>query len=169
MNEEVKTKEKFTPVIFISEYRGLTVMDEAGKIICRFSPFMTMHPKRGEISKGHYLCTKRSVFNKLTEVDEDGRSKYGFNKIFKITKKLLLRTDKFGNVMRGVATAGANQKGVMDMNEEERGMLRLLGQLQAKYFTEDSNYLVFKGNVKESAQNRVNSQMNEIKNKLGIS
>jgi hypothetical protein len=164
-----ETKKKFKPIVFISEARGLQPMDEKGKPICKFTPFSVTHPDKGQISKGHYVCVKKAIYDKLTAVDEDGKPLYGFNKDYKQAKnnKLPRETNRFGMIIRGVNTASSG-KSLSEMNETERLMIRELGQLEAKYYTEESKYTVFKGNIKDQAtKDGVDRRVSEIKKLLG--
>ncbi len=152
------------PVIFISEYRGLGVLSEdpkATKPVCRFTPFSVLHPTYGAISKGHYVCTTKEVFDILIGHPALDRG-------YKIVKRLPRETDRLGNViMRGVSTGGGRE--LHELNEEQRGMLRHLTHLEAQYFTKESNYSVFKGNIKtEATKNRIMEEMGDIKKQLNL-
>lgn len=162
-----KTKQQVlvSPVIFISEYRGLGIMSDdpkATKHICRFTPFSVLHPTYGQISKGHYVCTTLETFEILIAHPALDRG-------YKIVKRLPRETDRLGNIiLRGVATGGS--KLITELNEEQRGMLRRLTHLEAQYFTKDSDYKVFKGNIKtESTKDRVQKEMDIIKDQLNLS
>ena len=161
-----KTKEQLleSPVIFISEYRGLGVLGddpEATKPICKFTPFSVLHPTYGQISKGHYVCTTLEIFNQLIEHPALDRG-------YKIVKRLPRETDRLGNVIiRGVATGTG--KLVTELTEEQRGMYRTLTHLEAQYFTKDSGYKVFKGNIKtEQTKDRIMEEIDSIKNTLNL-
>lgn len=163
---EAKTKEKFKPVMFVSESKGLQVMDEKGDVICKFTSFITMHPKKGEIAKGYYLCKSEKIFKKLTAVDEDtNRTLYGLGRSYSMTKKLPMRTDIRGNIMRGVATGSGIDRPVSDLNDEERVLYRELGGLEAKYYRNDGG---FKDSVKEAVKTTVLDRISEIKGILRI-
>ena len=161
-----KTKNQLLekPVIFISEYRGLGVLSEdpkATKPICRFTPFSVLHPTFGAISKGHYVCTTKEVFDILVEHPALDRG-------YKIVKRLPRETDRLGNViMRGVSTGGGRE--LHELTEEQRGMLRHLTHLEAQYFTKDSNYTMFKGNIKtEAKKEAVMLEISGIKKQLNL-
>ncbi len=163
---EKKTKYQLLekPVIFISEYRGLGVLSEdpkATKPVCRFTPFSVLHPTFGAISKGHYVCTTKEVFDILVEHPALDRG-------YKIVKRLPRETDRLGNViLRGVATGGGRE--LHELNEEQRGMLRHLTHLEAQYFTKDSNYTMFKGNIKtEAKKEAVMLEISGIKKQLNL-
>jgi hypothetical protein len=163
---ERKTKRQLlvSPVIFISEYRGLGVLSDdpkATKPVCRFTPFSVLHPTFGAISKGHYVCNTKEVFDILIEHPALDRG-------YKIVKRLPRETDRHGNViMRGVSTGGGKE--LHELNEEQRGMFRHLTHLEAQYFTKESNYTMFKGNIKtESTKDRVMKEMDNIKNQLNL-
>lgn len=150
-----------SPVIFISEYRGLQVLDDQPKPICRFSPFSVLHPVHGAISKGHYLCKSKKIFDRLTKHPS-------FGKVYKIVKRLPRETDRLGGVIqRGVSTGAGRE--LAELNEEERLMYRQLVELEAKYFTKDSDYTVMKESIKnEETKNRIHREISAIKNKLNL-
>lgn len=163
---EKKTKYQLLekPVIFISEYRGLGVLSEdpkATKPVCRFTPFSVLHPTFGAISKGHYVCVTKEVFDILVEHPALDRG-------YKIVKRLPRETDRLGNViMRGVSTGGGRE--MHELNEEQRGMYRHLVHLEAQYFTKESNYSMFKGNIKtEATKDRVMKEIEGIKSELKL-
>ena len=149
------------PVIFMSEARGLGVLDDQPKPVCRFTPFSVLHPTYGAISKGHYVCNTKEIFDRLI-------NHASFDRAYKIVKRLPRETDRLGNViMRGVATGTGRE--LIELSEEERGMLRSLVEMEARYFTKESEYTVFKGNIKtEDTKNRVIKEMERIKNKLNL-
>lgn len=151
------------PILFISEYRGLRVW-EAGqkKPVCTFTPFALMHPTYGQISKGHYLCKSKKVFEYLIE---DG---HGLDKSYRIVKKLPRETDRKGNV---IITHRDNdtRKELHELNDEERLLYRELVEKEARYFTKESNYTVFKDNIKsEETKNRIERRMSAIRNTLNL-
>lgn len=163
---EPKTKNQMlkSPVIFISEYRGLGVLSEdpkATKPICKFTPFSVLHPTYGQISKGHYVCTTKEVFDLLVNHPALDRG-------YKIVKRLPRETDRLGNViMRGVATGAGRE--LHELNEEQRGQYRQLTHLEAQYFTKESNYSAFKGNIKtEATKDRVMREIETIKKQLNL-
>ena len=149
------------PVIFMAEARGLGVLDDQPKPVCKFTPFSVLHPTYGAISKGHYVCTTKEIFERLINHPS-------MDKAYKIVKRLPRETDRTGNViLRGVATGGGRE--IIELNEEERGMLRKLVEIEARYFTKESDYTMFKGNIKtEDTKNRVMKEMERIKNKLNL-
>ena len=164
LDKKSKQQLLLTPVIFISEYRGLGVLSEdpkSTKPVCRFTPFSVLHPTFGAISKGHYVCTTKEIFDILVEHPALDRG-------YKIVKRLPRETDRHGNViMRGVATGGGRT--IQELNEEQRGMLRRLTHLEAQYFTKDSDYSAFKANIKtEATKDRVMKEMDNIKNQLNL-
>ena len=165
-NLESKKEVAFKPVVFISESRGLQVMDEKGNIICKFSTFATMHPKKGYINKGHYLCLKKAIYDKLVKLDEDGRSLYGLNRAYKIVKKLPIQTDMRGNVVRGVSTAGGNSEPYREYTDEQVAMTRELGSMEGKYYKLGTTE--FKENIKEASRAKITQRINELKIALGI-
>lgn len=162
-----KTKQQLleNPVIFISEYRGLGVLSEdpkATKPICRFTPFSVLHPTYGQISKGHFVCTTLETFEILINHP-------ALDSGYKIVKRLPRETDRLGNViMRGVATGGGKQ--LIELTEEQRGAYRHLTHLEAQYFTRESKYTIFKGNIKaEATKDRVMKEIDSIKSELKLS
>lgn len=162
-----KTKEQIlvSPVIFISEYRGLGVLSDdpkATKPICKFTPFSVLHPTYGQISKGHYVCTTLETFETLI-------AHPALDSGYKIVKRLPRETDRLGNViMRGVATGAGKQ--LIELTEEQRGMYRHLTHLEAQYFTKESKYTIFKGNIKaEATKDRITKEMDAIKDQLNLS
>ena len=164
-NEVLEPRTKYhiltKPVIFMSEARGLGVLDDQPKPICRFTPFSVLHPTYGAISKGHYVCRTKEIFDRLI-------SHPSFDRAFKIVKRLPRETDRTGNViLRGVATGSGRE--IVELNEEERKMLRSLVEMEARYFTKESDYTSFKGNIKtDDTKNRVMKEMERIKNKLNL-
>lgn len=164
LDKKSKQQILVSPVIFISEYRGLGVLSDdpkSTKPVCRFTPFSVLHPTFGAISKGHFVCTTKEVFDILVEHPALDRG-------YKIVKRLPRETDRLGNViMRGVSTGGGRE--IHELNEEQRGMLRHLTHLEAQYFTKDSNYTAFKANIKtEATKDRVMKEMDNIKDQLKL-
>lgn len=149
------------PVLFISEYRGLQVLDDEPKPVCRFSPFSVLHPTHGQISKGHYFCKSKKVFDRLVKHPS-------FGKVYKISKRLPRETDRLGSVIhRGVATGTGRE--LAELNEEERAMYRKLSELEAKYFTKESGYTTMRDSIKnEETKNRINREVTQLKNKLNL-
>lgn len=161
MTDNKKELPKFkSPSIFVSEFRGFQPFGEDGKPICRFTPFAIMHPDVGWISKGHYVCAKEEIFNKLVNFS-------GFGKSYKLVKKLPFRTDSRGMIInRGVNASG--DKNITEYTDEQRKLLRELHHLEAKYYTEGSNFAEFKANIKDETQNKITSRVNYIKKELGV-
>ena len=149
------------PVIFISEYRGLSVLDDQAKPICRFTPFSVLHPVHGQISKGHYFCRSKSIFDRLTKHPALGKA-------YKIVKRLPRETSTDGSVIVcGVATGGG--RNVHELGEEDRLLYRKLVEMEAKYYTKDSNYETMKANIKnDSVKAQIIKEMSTIKNKLNL-
>jgi hypothetical protein len=161
--EQVITKKSFNPIIFVSDFRGFTPQDQDGKPICRFSPFAVDHPEKGQISKGHYICRDEEIYDKLVWFMNNTRQKS-----MKIVKKLPRHTDANGMILRGVATgiAGDKQPNLQTLDQEDMALLRQLGQLENKYYTEDSGFTKFKGNIREDSRERITERVTNIKNKL---
>ena len=92
-------------------------------------------------------------------------------KTMKIVKKLPRDTDAKGNVLRGVATGiggDVQPESLQSMDDEDMGLLRELGRLETKYFTTESNYEKFKGNIREASQKKITSRVKFIKAKLKL-
>lgn len=160
--EQVETK--FAPVIFISDFRGFIPQDKKGKPICRFSPFAVNHPEKGQISKGHYICRTEKIYDKLIWFMDNTRQK-----TMKIVRKLPRDTDAKGMVLRGVATGiqgDFQTPNLQTMDKEDVALIRELGQIENKYFTVDSDYTKFKGNIKEASQKKINDRVRYIKTTL---
>lgn len=170
----METQKEFKPVIFVSEYTGLQLMEEGGNFLSnksgkpvRFTPFSISHPKYGDISKGHYLCKDQETYDKLVAYPEFKKAGTGSGS-YKIVRKLPFRTNEAGMIItQGVSTAdgGVNK---VDFSDEHRVMLRELGSIEAKYFTEDSEYKVFKANIKEGSRDSVSKRVEYIKKELHI-
>jgi len=174
IEDKPKTQKKeFKPVIFVSEYTGLGLMEEDGNFILnefnkpvRFTPFSISHPKYGDISKGHYLCKNKETYDKL--VNHPGFKKAGAGSgSYKIVKRLPFRTNDAGMIVQGVSTAdgGINKA---SLGDEQRNMLRELGSLEAKYFTEESGHKTFKANIREDSRDGVSKRIEYIKSELDI-
>ena len=164
--EQVETKVKFNQVIFISDFRGFTPQDKDGKPICKFSPFAVSHPQRGQISKGHYICFDEKIYEKLMWFMDNTTQK-----TMRIVKKLPRDTNAEGNVLKGVATGIAGDvpaHQLTTLDDEGMGLVRELGQIETKYYTTDSNYLTFKGNIREASQKKIADRVKFIKNKLNL-
>lgn len=160
-NSEQRKETALThPVLFISEYKGLSVSDSEG-IVCRFSPFAVNHPTYGQISKGQYACHTKETFDRLIEHP-------AMDKSYMVVRRLPRETDRSGNVLRREGTGGQGRR-VHELNDADRGMYRQLIHLQAQYFTKDSNYTEFKGNVKsEGTKDRVMKQIDSLQRKLNL-
>ena len=157
---EIETQKEFKPVIFVSEFKGFSPMDDEG-VICRFTPFHILHPVVGRTSKGHYLCRDEKIYKRLLDFP-------GYTKSYKIVKRLPASTSEGGTIITsGVSTADGGMIKI-GLSDEHRGMLRELGSIEAKYFTEDSNYKTFKGNIKEGSRDSVIKRVEYIKNELNI-
>lgn len=160
--EQVETKTTFNPVIFVSDFRGFQPLDDKGKPICRFSPFAISHPSQGQISKGHYICRDEKIYDKLVWFMENTTQKS-----MKIVKKLPRDTNKNGMILKGVATGiQADAQNLQTMDKEEVALIRELGQIENKYFTEDSDFTKFKGNIREASQKKINDRVKYIKQTL---
>ncbi len=162
--EQVATKKKFNPIIFVSDFRGFTPQDKKGKPICRFSPFAVNHPEKGQISKGHYICRDEKIFNRLQWFMDNTRQKS-----IKIVKKLPRDTNAQGMILRGVATGIQGDPQAPDlqtMDKADVALVRELGQIENKYFTEDSQFTKFKGNIREASQKKINDRVKYIKQTL---
>ena len=149
------------PVIFMSEYKGLGILEDKNpKPICRFTPFAVMHPTYGQISKGHYVCVTKEIFDKLIK-------HAGMDSSYRIVKKLPRETDRMGNIID--RDTGGSGRMLNELNDEERQMYRSMTHLEAQYFTKGSGYTVFKDNIrKEETKDRVMAQINTIKAKLNL-
>ncbi len=131
-------------------------MDEQG-VICRFTPFSITHPKYGDISKGHYTCTDPEILERLKEHP-------AFERDYRIVKKLPHRTNDRGMIMRGVVTA--DSKRPADLTDDELHQLsRELGNLEAKYFTQEGDLLA---SVKPATGERVVKRLKYLKQKLNV-
>ena len=169
-NKETQTEE-FKPVLFVSEYRGFQPMDGLGAkkdkgVICRFTPFVVMHPTFGEITKGHYICLTKEKFDRLVDFgkDEDGNGG-ALGRSYHIVKKLPLRTNERGQIIRGVGTASAGEKQT-PFSDEAKLVARQLGALEARHFTQDSGFTIFKGTIKEASKDRIQKEIDALKKKL---
>jgi hypothetical protein len=160
--DNVETKQDFKPVIFISDFRGFTPQDKDGKPICRFSPFAVDHPEKGQISKGHYICRDEKIFEKLKWFMDNTRQKS-----MKIVKRLPRSTDRQGMILQGVAT-GIQGEEVRRMNDDDLALMRELGQIENKYFTEDSGFQEFKGNIRQASRTKITDRVNYIKKQLNM-
>jgi len=152
-----------SPVIFVSEARGLTIWKaNEREPVCRFTPFAVLHPTFGQISKGHYLCKSKKVFDYLVERD------HGLDKSYRIVKRLPRETDRQGNIVEpNYATSG--KKTLQELNDDERLLYRQLVDMEARYFTKESNYTVFKGNIKsEETKANIQRQMDAIKKLINV-
>ena len=149
------------PVIFVSEYRGLGVLSADGtKPICRFTPFAVMHPTKGQISKGHYLCMTKEIFDQLI-------SHAGMNKSYVIIKRLPRETDRRGNILTRAGNDGKRE--LHELNEDERNLYRQLTHLEAQYFTKESNFTEFKDNIrKDETKQKIRNEVNTIKRQLKL-
>lgn len=149
------------PVVFISEYRGFQLLEDARDPICTFTPFAVLHPTYGQISKGHYLCTSKKVFDKMVNHP-------AMDKSYRIVKKLPRETDRRGNVIIR-DTASDSRRELHELSEEERGLYRQLVEMEAKYFTKGSDYTIFKDNIKnEETKTRIYRDIDTIKKKLNL-
>lgn len=156
MNTE-NTKEKFTPKIFVSNARGYSPQDnEAEPVICKFTPFKISHPVKGDIDAGHYFCLDEKIYDRLMAHPD-------LNKGFRLVKKLPSRTNSAGQVVSGVVTGG--QETVRELSDDERMMARELGNLEAKFLTEEGN---LKGNVKKDSGEKALARIQQIKTALRI-
>ena len=151
------------PVVFISEHRGLTVWQaNEREPVCRFTPFSVLHPTFGQISKGHYLCKSKKIFDYL--IDKD----HGLDKSYKIVKKLPRETDRSGNIIE-THNHNDGKKALHELNDEERLLYRELVDMEARYFTKESKYAEFKGNIKnDETKNTITRRMDAIKTKLQL-
>lgn len=151
------------PIVFISEHRGLAIWKSGEREpVCRFTPFSVLHPTFGQISKGHYLCRSKKVFDYLIAED------HGLDKSFRIVKRLPRETDRSGNII-DTQNHNDGKKALHELNDEERLLYRELVDSEARYFTKESNYTVFKGNVKsEETKNTILRRMDAIKAKLQL-
>lgn len=155
--QNVETEEKFTMKIFVSDYRGYCPMDnEPDPIICRFTPFKVASPQ-GERDAGQYLCHDEKIFNRLIKHPDLGKG-------FKLVKRLPSRTNHAGFVISGVVTGGQTESKIY--TDEERMLLRELGNLEAKFLKEDGSGL--KQNVKKEAGDKALERIQYIKNKMNI-
>lgn len=148
-----------SPIIFISEYKGYQVSDDEG-IICRFSPFSVNHPTFGQIAKGQYVCHTKETFDRLINhpaLDSD----------YVIVKRLPRETDRSGNILHKQPQGSG--RGIHELDEKQRAKYRRLVHLEASYFTKESDYKQFRGNVKsEATKDRVLREMDAIRNELQL-
>ena len=92
-------------------------------------------------------------------------------KTMRIVKKLPRDTNAEGNVLKGVATGIAGDvpaHQLTTLDDEGMGLVRELGQIETKYYTTDSDYLIFKGNIREASQKKIADRVKFIKNKLNL-
>lgn len=142
--------------IFVSDYRGYQPMDDQPDPICRFSPFKILSTK-GERDAGYFMCRDPKQYDRL-------RNHPDYNKGFKEVKKLPTRVGQGGYIINtGVATGG--QPDERKLNDEEVAMVRELGSLEAKYFSEEGK---LKSNVKADAGRAVSTRIAEIKKQLKL-
>lgn len=151
------------PVIFIAEPRGLAIWKSGEREpVCRFTPFAVLHPVYGQISKGHYVCRSKKVFDYLIQKE------HGLDRSYRIVKRLPRETDREGNVVEP-NYANDGKKTLQQLNDEERLLYRQLVDMEARYFTKESNYTVFKGNIKsEETKASIQRQMDTIKKTLNV-
>lgn len=152
-----------SPVVFIAEPRGLAIWKTGEREpVCRFTPFAILHPVYGQISKGHYLCRSKKVFDYLIDPE------HGLDKSYRIVKQLPRETDREGNIVEPHYTDNG-KKTLQQLTDDERLLYRQLVDMEARYFTKESGYTIFKGNVKsEETKAGIQRQMDNIKKTLNI-
>jgi len=150
------------PVLFISEFRGFKLLEDGWRDpVCTFTPFSVLHPTYGQISKGHFFCTSKKVFDLMV-------NHRAMDKSYRIVKRLPRETDRRGNVILKDFNSDG-RKELHELSEEERGLYRALIEMEAKYYTKDSGYTVMKESIKnESTKDRISRDINTIRAKLNL-
>ena len=90
-------------------------------------------------------------------------------KAMKVVKKLPRDTNAQGMILKGVATGIQGDPQAPDlqtMDKADVALVRELGQIENKYFTEDSQFTKFKGNIREASQKKINDRVKYIKQTL---